>query len=54
MAQLLKVLYNMKTAERVRSFLKGDVPELPVMFAIAELLAVHKETVGGDRSLHHF
>ncbi len=40
---LLKVLYNMKTAERVRSFLKGDVPELPVMFAIAELLAVHKE-----------
>ena len=35
MAQLLKVLYNMKTAERVRSFLKGDVPELPVMFAIA-------------------
>ena len=43
MAQLLKVLYNMKTAERVRSFLKGDVPELPVMFAIAELIAVHKE-----------
>ena len=30
MAQLLKVLYNMKTAERVVAFLKGDVPDLPV------------------------
>lgn len=43
MAQLLKVLYNMKTAERVLSFLKGDVPELPVLMSVAELLAVHKE-----------
>lgn len=34
MAQLLKVLYNMKTAERVKAFLKGDVPDLPVLMAL--------------------
>ena len=42
MAQLLRILYNMRTAERVVSFLKGDVPDLPVIFSAAELLAVHK------------
>lgn len=41
MAQLLKILYNMKTAERVVAFLKGDIPELPVICSIAELLSVH-------------
>ena len=53
MAQLLKVLYNMKTAERT-ILLKGDVPELPVMFSIAELIAVHKELSEENRPLHHF
>ena len=43
MAQLLRVLYNMKTAERVVAFLKGDIPELPVICAAAELLAVQKD-----------
>ena len=42
MAQLLKVLYNMRTAERIVSFLKGDVPELPIIFSISELIAVHR------------
>lgn len=42
MAQLLRILYNMKTAERVVSFLKGDIPEIPIICSIAELLAVHK------------
>ena len=42
MAQLLRILYNMRTAERVVSFLKGDIPELPVICSAAELLAVHK------------
>ena len=42
MAQLLKILYNMKTAERVVSFLKGDIPEIPIICSVAELLAVHK------------
>ena len=46
MAQLLKVLYNMKTAERVKAFLKGDVPDLPVLMAIAELIAEHQGSVG--------
>ena len=43
MAQLLKVLYNMKTAERVKAFLKGDVPDLPVLMAIAELISEHRD-----------
>lgn len=42
MAQLLRVLYNMKTAERITAFLKGDIPELPIICSIAELIAVHK------------
>ncbi|MFR9144645.1 MAG: endonuclease MutS2, partial [Lentihominibacter sp.] len=42
MAQLLKILYNMKTAERVVSFLKGDIPEVPIICSVTELLAVHK------------
>ncbi|MBR1993442.1 MAG: endonuclease MutS2, partial [Firmicutes bacterium] len=42
MAQLLKILYNMKTAERVVSFLKGDIPEVPIISSIAELIVIHK------------
>lgn len=43
MAQLLKVLRNMKTAERVVSFTKGDdVPELPLIDSMVELLALQK------------
>ncbi len=42
MAQLLRVLYNMKTAERVVNFLKGDIPELPIICSAAELLTVNK------------
>ena len=43
MAQLLRILYNMKTAERIISFLKSDIPEVPIICSIAELLAVHKQ-----------
>lgn len=42
MAQLLRILYNMKTAERTVSFLKGDIPEIPIICSVVELLAVHK------------
>lgn len=43
MAQLLKVLRNMKTAERVVLFTKGDdVPELPLIDSMVELLALQK------------
>lgn len=42
-AQLLQVLYNMKTVQNIVTFLKGqDVPELPLIQSIAELLAVHR------------
>ena len=43
MAQLLRVLYNMKTAERVKTFVKGDVPEIPLIKSICELIAVRKD-----------
>ena len=43
MAQLLQILYNMKAAERTVSFLKGDdVPALPLIESIVEIIAVHK------------
>ncbi len=45
MAQLLRVLYNMKTAERTAAFLKGDLPELPIICAAAELLAIPKNLI---------
>ncbi len=41
-AQLLRILYNMKTIRQVVTFLKGeDIPELPLIQSIAELLVVH-------------
>lgn len=43
MAQLLRILYNMKTAERITTFLKSDIPEIPLICSVAELLAVHKK-----------
>ena len=43
MAQLLKVLYNMKTAERTVAFLRGDIPDLPLICSIAELIVVPKK-----------
>ncbi len=43
MGQLLHILYNMKAAERTVSFLKGDdVPKLPLIESIVEIIAVHK------------
>lgn len=40
MAQLLKILYNIRTAARTVAFLKGDIPELPLICSIAELISV--------------
>ena len=43
MAQLLKVLYNMRATERTVAFLKGDeIPPLPIISSMVEVLAVHK------------
>ena len=42
-AQLLRVLYNMKTVQNVLNFLRGqDVPSLPLIEQIAEVLVAHK------------
>ena len=42
MAQLLRILRQMKTARDVVTFMKGeDVPELPLIRSIVEILAVH-------------
>lgn len=46
MAQLLQILYNMKTAERITTFLKGDIPDIPLICSVAELIAVHKNLEG--------
>ena len=41
MAQLLRVLYNMKTAQQVVKFMKSeDIPKLPVIDSITELIVV--------------
>lgn len=40
MKELLHVLYNMKTAKDVRSFLKGDIPELPVISSMSGMLGI--------------
>lgn len=41
MAQLLRILNNMKTVERVVSFMRGsDVPDVPLIKSITDILAV--------------
>lgn len=42
MKQLLQVLYNLALARRVTTFLKSDLPPLPIIESIAEVIAVHK------------
>lgn len=41
MAELLRVLYNISVAGRVHSFLKGDLPPLPILQSMAEVLETH-------------
>ena len=38
MKQLLQVLYNLKVASNVITFLKSDLPELPIIDSIREVL----------------
>lgn len=42
MKQLLQILYNLTAARRVITFLKSDLPPLPIINSISELLTVHK------------
>lgn len=46
MKQLLEVLYNMNIAGNVISFLKSDLPEIPVIRSLAELLIAPKDLRG--------
>lgn len=42
MQQLLCIRYNLGTAARVKSFLKSDLPPLPMINSISEVIATHK------------
>lgn len=42
MKELLQVHYNMSLARRVTAFLKSDLPPLPMIQSIGEVIAVHK------------
>ena len=42
MKQLLEVLYNLQVARNAATFLKSDLPELPVIKGLAEVLSIQK------------
>ncbi|HKK96075.1 MAG TPA: endonuclease MutS2 [Anaerovoracaceae bacterium] len=42
MKQLLMVKYNLRIAKQVKAFLSGDIPELPLIMGIANLLVLLK------------
>lgn len=42
MKQLLQIHFNLSLARRVTTFLKSDLPPLPVIQSIGEVIAVHK------------
>ncbi len=43
MKQLIQVAHDLRVAVRVISFLKGEVPEMPHVMALAELIVPHQE-----------
>ncbi|MBR2547222.1 MAG: endonuclease MutS2 [Eubacterium sp.] len=43
MKNLIAVAHDLRVAVRVLSFLKGDVPEMPHVMALAELIVPHQE-----------
>ena len=50
--QLLHILYNMKITSETISYLKGDVPALPILQSLVELLVVFKDLAEEiDRSI---
>lgn len=42
MKQLLEVLYNLQVARSVVNFLKSDLPKLPIIMAMGEVISVQK------------
>lgn len=52
MKQLLQILYNMKITANVITWLKGDVPPLPILQSLVEVLDVFKDLAEEiDRSI---
>ena len=52
MKQLLQILYNMRITANVITWLKGDVPLLPILQSLVEVLAVFKDLAEEiDRSI---
>ncbi|MCL1983254.1 MAG: endonuclease MutS2 [Clostridiales bacterium] len=45
MRDLLQVLYNMNTARSMAGFLKSDLPELPMLFGIREVISVPRKLI---------
>lgn len=43
MKQLIAVAHDLRVAVRVLSFLKGEIPEMPHVMALAELIVPHEE-----------
>ena len=43
MKQLIAVTHDLRVAVRVLSFLKGEIPEMPHVMALAELIVPHQE-----------
>lgn len=42
MKQLLEILYNLQVTRNAASFLKSDLPELPIIKGLAEVLSIQK------------
>ncbi len=41
--ELLRVLYNMKTASQIKSFVSGELPDLPILISMVGALETFKE-----------
>lgn len=52
MKQLLQVLYNMKVTGEIVSFLRSDLPELPILDGMREVLVPFPRLGGPHRPLH--
>jgi DNA mismatch repair protein MutS2 len=42
MKQLLQILYNLQVTRNAAAFLKSDLPELPIIKGLAEVLSIQK------------
>ena len=43
MKQLIQVAFDLRLANRVLSFLKGELPEIPIILSLSELIVPHDE-----------